>query len=279
MIRRTRPNEIKLLPQIETDADRRFARAGLLHMLNRPPATIASLDQGRGRGLLWVAVSPFGQPIGFALMKLRGGTTETARALGFDALYLSTYRDVPWNAPFYERRGFREVPRATFARPLRPRARERACGTMPASFGGDGQAHLLAGRRHVRHRGAAHVALVALVVEVEAAMHGAAVVPDHQVLHPPAMRVDELALRGMVGQLLKELRRLLVGHAADRTGVARDIEAHAAGILQAAHQHLRHRLKSLALALVEIAETELGARGHDRMLGHQARDTPLSGLA
>ncbi len=144
MIRRPRPNEIKLLPQIENDADRRFARVGLLHMLNMPPATIASLDQGRGRGLLWVAVSPFGQPLGFALMKLRGGTAwldqlsvldrwqrlghgaalidrsaETARALGFDALYLSTYRDVPWNAPFYERRGFREVPRATFARPLR----------------------------------------------------------------------------------------------------------------------------------------------------------------
>src|SRR4051812_10620206 len=64
----------------------------------------------------------------------------------------------------------------------------------PASFGGDGQAHLLAGRRHVGNRGAAHVALVALVVEVEAAMHGAAVVPHHQVVDPPAMAVDELAL-------------------------------------------------------------------------------------
>src|SRR5260370_7636629 len=117
-------------------------------------------------------------------MKLRGGTTETARALAFDALYLSTYRDVPWNAPFYERRGFREVPRATFARPLRPRARERACGTMPASFGGDGQAHLLAGRRHARHRGAAHVALVARALEVEPPTHRAAVFPHHPSLHP-----------------------------------------------------------------------------------------------
>src|SRR5260370_37218881 len=153
-------------------------------------------------------------------MKLRGGTTETARALGFDALSLSTCRDVPWNAPFYERRGFREVPRATFARPLRPRARERACGTMPASFGGDGQAHLLARRCHVRHRGAAHVALVALVVEVQAAVHGAAVVPDHQVLHSPAMAVDELTLRGVLGQLFQELLRFTVSHAADRAGVA-----------------------------------------------------------
>src|SRR5260370_38884808 len=121
MIRRTRPNEIKLLPQIETDADRRFARAGLLHMLNRPPATIASLDQGRGRGLLWVAVSPFGQPLGFALMKLRGGTAwldqlsvldrcqrlghgaalidpsaETARTLGLDGRYVSPYPEFLW---------------------------------------------------------------------------------------------------------------------------------------------------------------------------------------
>ena len=144
MIRRPRPNEIKLLPQIENEADLRYARVGLRRVIDMPPASLASLEHARRHGMLWVAVSRFERPIGFALMKLRGGTAwldqlsvldrwqrqghgaaligrsvETARALGFDSLYLSTYRGVPWNAPFYERRGFREVPRGAFAQPLR----------------------------------------------------------------------------------------------------------------------------------------------------------------
>jgi hypothetical protein len=85
--------------------------------------------------MLWLAVSRVDRPVGFALMKLRGGTiwldqlsvldrwqrhgvgaalidgsAAKARALGFDALYLSSYRDVPWNGPYYKRRGFEEGP-------------------------------------------------------------------------------------------------------------------------------------------------------------------------
>jgi GNAT superfamily N-acetyltransferase len=144
MIRHPRPNEIKLLPQIENQADLRYARAGLRRVIDMPPATIGSLQDGRRHGLLWVAASPAGRPVGFALMKLRSGTAwldqlsvldrwqrhgygaaliersaQTAHALGFDTLYLSTYRDVPWNGPYYERRGFEEVPRGVFDRPLR----------------------------------------------------------------------------------------------------------------------------------------------------------------
>jgi GNAT superfamily N-acetyltransferase len=144
MIRRPRPNEIKLLPHIENNADLGYARVGLRRVTDMPPASLASLELARRRGLLWMAVSRFDRPVGFAFLKLRGGTAwldqlsvldrwqgqghgtalvghsiETARALGFDALYLSTYRGVPWNAPFYERRGFREALRGTFALPLR----------------------------------------------------------------------------------------------------------------------------------------------------------------
>jgi len=46
-------------------------------------------------------------------------TARQARTLGFDTLYLSTYRDVPWNAPFYARRGFFVVPRGQWPRALR----------------------------------------------------------------------------------------------------------------------------------------------------------------
>jgi GNAT superfamily N-acetyltransferase len=34
---------------------------------------------------------------------------EWARGQGYPAMTLTTFRDVPWNAPFYAKRGFAEV--------------------------------------------------------------------------------------------------------------------------------------------------------------------------
>jgi len=144
MIRAARPEEIALLPQIENAADERYVRVGLRRVLEMPPASVASLEQGRRHGMLWVATSPLNRVVGFALMKLPAGTAwldqlsvlgrwqgrglgaalidrtaQQARALGYDTLYLSTYLDVPWNAPFYARRGFAPVPRAEWPRAFR----------------------------------------------------------------------------------------------------------------------------------------------------------------
>jgi GNAT superfamily N-acetyltransferase len=144
MIRRPRRHEIKLLPQVENEADTRYRRVGLDRVIAMPPASLASLEAGWREGRLWVAVSRFNQPVGFALMKFPGRTAwldqlsvldrwqgrglgtalidrtaAAARMRGFDTLYLSTYRDVPWNAPFYTRRGFQEVPRAIWPRAFR----------------------------------------------------------------------------------------------------------------------------------------------------------------
>lgn len=136
MIRAPRPDEIRLLPQVENAADLRYASVGLRRVLEMPPASVASLEEGRRDGRLWVATSPRNRPVGFALMKFPGGTAwldqlsvlapwqgrglggalidraaTHARRLGYGTLYLSTYRHVAWNAPFYGRRGFEEVPR------------------------------------------------------------------------------------------------------------------------------------------------------------------------
>lgn len=136
MIRRPHPHEIKLLPQIENEADLRYRRVGLGQVVDMPPASLASLEAGRREGRLWVAVSPLNQPVGFALMTFPGGTAwldqlsvlkrwqgcgfgreliervaAAARRLGHRTLYLSTYRDVLWNGPYYTRRGFAEMPR------------------------------------------------------------------------------------------------------------------------------------------------------------------------
>lgn len=144
MIRPPHPHEIKLLPDIENAADQRYARVGLHRVLTMPPASVASLAHGRREGQLWVAASPQGRAVGFALMKLRAGrawldqlsvldawqgrgfgtalidrTAQAARVLGYRSLFLTTYLDVPWNAPFYTRRGFAEVPRGQRDWPIR----------------------------------------------------------------------------------------------------------------------------------------------------------------
>jgi len=144
MIRAALPHEIRLLPQIENAADRRFARVGLQLVVDMPGHSIAALEHGRRHGLLWVVTSPRGRVVGFALMEIKRGTAlveqlsvldrwqgrgfgtallercaTTARTLGHRPLHLTTYRDVAWNKPFYERRGFTEVPRGALNRTLR----------------------------------------------------------------------------------------------------------------------------------------------------------------
>ncbi len=144
MIRAAHPHEIRLLPQIENAADARYARAGLKIVVDMPAHSIAVLERGRRHGLLWVALAPRGQVVGFALLEIkrhvamidqlsvldrwqgRGFGTALiercaakARALGHQPLYLTTYRDVAWNKPFYERRGFAEVARGALDPTLR----------------------------------------------------------------------------------------------------------------------------------------------------------------
>src|SRR5581483_11793691 len=63
--------------------------------------------------------------------------------------------------------------------------------------------------RIARHGRSAHVARLRFI-EAAYTMHGLAVVPHHQVVLTPDMRVDERPLRGMFGQIADEIARL--GH-------------------------------------------------------------------
>ena len=62
--------------------------------------------------------------IGAALVR---AVMEEARWAGYDRLSLTTYRDVPWNGPFYARIGFTEKERPE-AFQEQQRAHERALG-------------------------------------------------------------------------------------------------------------------------------------------------------
>jgi GNAT superfamily N-acetyltransferase len=123
IIRRAPLNELVLLPAIEAAADtlfeplgigplpgpgtpRDFAGALVVLVADDPPVGFCRIDGiGGGAHLEQLSVHPdhAGRGIGRAL--LRAGCAW-AKAQDFDEITLATYRDVPWNGPFYASEGF-----------------------------------------------------------------------------------------------------------------------------------------------------------------------------
>jgi GNAT superfamily N-acetyltransferase len=123
-IREADPSEFGLLRQIEDSADDMFTaigigpfaaleednhlgRAAVVLVSGRPAHGFACVDIVDGVAHLWqLSVVPsFGrQGIGRALVQ---AVCDWASSKGYAAVTLTTFRDVPWNAPFYSRLGFR----------------------------------------------------------------------------------------------------------------------------------------------------------------------------
>lgn len=137
-IRDGRPEEAEALRAVERAAAVRFAAVGLPELAapgdeDLLPAALLE-EAARARRLLVAEAAD--APVGFALLEwlddvaylreldvtpdaggrglggaLLGAACERARALGAASLLLTTFRDVPFNAPFYARHGFLEMPR------------------------------------------------------------------------------------------------------------------------------------------------------------------------
>ncbi|MBM6582036.1 GNAT family N-acetyltransferase [Microvirga sp. BT689] len=134
-IRLARPADIGKLAAVERSAASAFRSVGLAWLADSDgtmdPALLESLCRA---ATLWVAVDERDEPTGFlAAHELDGhfyiaevsvaashhrqgigsrlveAAMEHGRRLTFDAVTLTTYRDVPWNGPFYARFGFVEV--------------------------------------------------------------------------------------------------------------------------------------------------------------------------
>ena len=157
-IRPARPDELPELQRVEREAGARFRGLGLLDHLLDHSLSLPELSAHQRAGRVWVAVDGDERPIGFAVASVLGGgggahleeidvvpgagrqgigtrlvatVCDWAASQGFSALTLSTFRDVPWNAPFYARRGFRAVPLAELSPALRDvRAREERLGIV-----------------------------------------------------------------------------------------------------------------------------------------------------
>src|SRR6476660_8229006 len=85
--------------------------------------------------------------------------------------------------------------------------------------GFDSEAFLLARICNVADGGALHVALPAQVVELRSTVHRAAIVPNDQVVDAPAMRVNELTLRGVRDELVDQCATIVLGHSEDAARV------------------------------------------------------------
>ena len=132
-IRETRIDESAELQRIELAAGKLFHEVGMSDIAEHPLPPIATLEAYQRAGRSWVIVDERG-PAGFVLVKLVDGLAHIEqisidpayahRRLGAElidhvaswaaagnrsALTLSTFRQVPWNAPYYARLGFREV--------------------------------------------------------------------------------------------------------------------------------------------------------------------------
>ena len=126
-----RPDELALLPALEAAADTlfdhlgvgplpgpaavdQFAAALVVLVAGDPPVGLCRIDRvghtGRtdGAHLEQLSVHPDHGRRGIGRALLRAGV-EWAGANGYDELTLATYRDVPWNGPFYASEGFVEI--------------------------------------------------------------------------------------------------------------------------------------------------------------------------
>ena len=158
MIRLARPSDLAGLADIERSAGKRFLDTPMAWAAGDDPVPLAALEQAQAAGLLWIAEGEDGQPAGFALTRpmardlylaemavslpqqgrglgraLLLAVRGHARAAGYRSVVLTTDRELPWNAPFYRRHGFSELPPSGLPAPLAARLRlEAEAGFDPA---------------------------------------------------------------------------------------------------------------------------------------------------
>jgi GNAT superfamily N-acetyltransferase len=130
-IRAASAADLPALQHIEVAAGRCFVDVGMPEVAGDEPFTIAELDGYRRDGLAWVAVDADDRPVAYLVAEVLDGALHVeqvsvhpshagrrvgralldhaagqAAARGLDRLTLTTFEQVPWNAPYYRRGGF-----------------------------------------------------------------------------------------------------------------------------------------------------------------------------
>jgi GNAT superfamily N-acetyltransferase len=148
-----------MLREIERLAGDRFRDVGLADVADHEPASLEELAAYAADGRSWVAVDNAGATIGYVLVDLVDGNAhieqvsvvperqgsgvgralmDTVRAwaagCGRPAVTLTTFAEVPWNAPLYRHLGYRVLGEHEIGPELRAvRDLEAAHGLDPAA--------------------------------------------------------------------------------------------------------------------------------------------------
>ncbi|WP_405997039.1 GNAT family N-acetyltransferase [Streptomyces sp. NBC_00829] len=154
MIRSARARELTQLQDIERAAGKAFADIGMAAIAEDEPPSLKVLGEYEQDGRAWVWADDDDLPVAYLIAELVDGSGHVeqvsvhpgharkrigqalieqaeawARAQGATALTLTTFTEVVWNGPYYERLGFRLLPDAELTPELREiRAAEAAHG-------------------------------------------------------------------------------------------------------------------------------------------------------
>ena len=134
VIRPARAADLEHLPDIERAAGEPFRELGMAAVADDDPPTVRELAAFQQDGRAWVVTDEVGQLVGYVLVeevdqcghleqvsvhpryarrglgkRLLDTVEQWARQSGFSAMTLTTFADVPWNAPYYERLGWRRL--------------------------------------------------------------------------------------------------------------------------------------------------------------------------
>lgn len=158
-LRQARTSDLPLLQEIEQVAAQRFCASHLpviAELAAAPPLPLDLLRAHQRQGQVDVVALPDETPVGFALVRLIDGAVHLheldvrpehgrrglgtrllehvcrrAASQGYPAVTLTTFRAVPWNAPFYARHGFRVLHEAELTPGLRAVLEEEAANGLP----------------------------------------------------------------------------------------------------------------------------------------------------
>lgn len=134
LIRKAGAEHLADIPRIELAGAALFSTTDLPPNIRYKVTAAGDLQEAQGEGRIWVAMNDRQKVVGFALADVvdrQGYLTEVdvlpefarrgigtrlvqtvadwASASRFRSLSLVTFRHLPWNAPFYEKLGFRKL--------------------------------------------------------------------------------------------------------------------------------------------------------------------------
>jgi GNAT superfamily N-acetyltransferase len=136
-IRAARVEELSLLSHIEQSAARLFLDTLYAFLVDDEPLSLDFVQQQFQAGRVWVAIDCHEIVVGYAISRevddtlylqqidvepehgrrgigsaLVNTVCDWARHQGYEIVSLSTFRDLPWNAPFYSKLGFHPIDEA-----------------------------------------------------------------------------------------------------------------------------------------------------------------------